>query len=709
LSEPTRKYDGLLPASLIAVATAAAYWPSLGGDFIWNDSDYVTAPGLRSVEGLSRIWTDLGATQQYYPLLHSAFWVQHRLWGDHPIGYHIVTIVLHAACAIGFAAVLGKLLGGDRRFAGAGWLAALVFALHPVHVESVAWITEQKNTLSLAFYLGSVLAYLRFDAKRTMGAYFAALALFVLSMECKTVTATLPAALLVIFWWKRGRIDLKRDALPLVPWLVLGGAWGVFSSWVEQTYVGAQGATFAIPLADRILVAGRSIWFYLGKLVWPFGLNFIYPRWRVDPGQAWQWLYPLAALGLGIGLWLLRNRTRAPLAAYLFFAGSLFPVLGFVNLYGARYSWVWDHWQYLPDLGPIALASGAVALLWNRRPRPSRLGLLLAAVLAIPLGALSWAHELMFHDDQTLYLDTLRRNPDCWLAYNNLGNLWVKIPGRVDDAIRQYEQVLRLNPDYAEAHNNLGLAWTQLPGKLDDAIAQFEEAIRLEPDYAQAHSNLGVALAREGRSAEALVQYEEAVRLEPEIAEPHYNLATALAASPGRIEDAIAQYKEVIRLKPDDVKAHNDLAGIYLRMPGRLDDAIEQYGEAVQLEPGNPELHDNLALALEQSPGRLDDAISECRTALRLDPNSVNGHLNLANALSQFPGRLDDALAEYRETIRLRPNFPAGWYNLGVCCLRLGNPSEAAAAFREVLRLSPGNAAAERALSIALRGSGGPN
>jgi tetratricopeptide (TPR) repeat protein len=626
----SRRYDGLLPASLIAVATAAAYWPSLGGDFIWNDSDYVTAPGLRSVEGLSRIWTDLGATQQYYPLLHSAFWVQHRLWGDHPIGYHIVTIVLHAACAIGFAAVLGKLLGGDRRFAGAGWLAALVFALHPVHVESVAWITEQKNTLSLAFYLGSVLAYLRFDAKRTMGAYFAALALFVLSMECKTVTATLPAALLVIFWWKRGRIDLKRDALPLVPWLVLGGAWGVFSSWVEQTYVGAQGATFAIPLADRILVAGRSIWFYLGKLVWPFGLNFIYPRWRVDPGQAWQWLYPLAALGLGIGLWLLRNRSRAPLAAYLFFAGSLFPVLGFVNLYGARYSWVWDHWQYLPDLGPIALGSGAVALLWNRRPRPSRLGLLLAAVLAIPLGALCWAHELMFHDDQTLYLDTLRRNPDCWLAYNNLGVAASNRPGHLGEAMALYERALKANPNYDEAHYNLGQALEGLPGRLPEAIAEYDEAVRLNPNH---------------------------------------------------------------------FKAHNNLGGIYLKMPGRLDEAIAQYEEAVRLQPGIAEVHNNLALALEQAPGRLGEAISQCEEALRIEPDLADAHFNLANALSQEPGRLEDALVQYRETLRLRPDFVLGWYDLGVCLYRMGNLPEAGSAFGQVLRLSPGNAAAERALS----------
>ncbi len=405
-----------------------------------------------------------------------------------------------------FALILRRLLVRDRAspagaptsidqpYAGAAWLAALLFALHPVHVESVAWITEQKNTLSLAFYLAAALVYLRFDETRRPRTYVAALALFVFSLWCKTVTATLPAALLVIFWWKRGRLDWRRDVLPLLPWFALGAATGLFSSWVEQTYIGAQGVDFSLPILSRVLVAGRAIWFYAGKLVWPFGLNFIYPRWMVDPAVWWQWLFPLGVLAVGAVLWALRRRTRGPLAAFLFFVGSLFPVLGFVNLYGARYSWVWDHWQYLPDLGPLALAAAGLTAGWQRAALRLRgLGPGLVAALAVLLGALTWAHCGMFHDDQVLYRTTLARNPGCWLAHNNLGLIWSQMPGRLKDAIAQYEEALRVQPDFAPGWHNLGTIWFQL-GNLPEAAVAFREEVRLSPNDPAARQALAAAL-----------------------------------------------------------------------------------------------------------------------------------------------------------------------------------------------------------------------
>ena len=632
-----------MPAVLVFCATVLAYLPALTGDFIWNDSAYVTAPALRSLHGLVRIWTELGATEQYYPLLHSFFWVQHRLWGDHPLGYHLVTLLLHAGSAVLFALILRRLLvrdralpaGIDQSVASAAWLAALLFALHPVHVESVAWITEQKNTLSLACYLAATLVYLRFDETRRPRTYLAALALFVLSLGCKTVTATLPAALLVVFWWKRGRPDWRRDVLPLLPWLALGAAAGLFSSWVEQTYLGAQGGNFDLPLHGRVLVAGRAIWFYAGKLVWPSGLNFIYPRWTVDTAVWWQWLFPLGVLAGGAALWALRRRTRAPLAVFLLFVGSLFPVLGFVNLYGARFSWVWDHWQYLPDLGPLALMAVGLTAVWQRAaPRLHGLGLGLVAALAVLLGALTWAHCGMFHDDQTLYRTTLARNPGCWMAHHNLGVIWSKQPGRLNDAIAEYEEALRLKPDYTEAHNNLGLAWVQQPGRLNDAIAEYEEALRLKPDYVEAHINLG----------------------------------NAWAQLPGRLPDAITHYEEALRLKPDSAEAHN-----------------------------------NLGLAWAQQPGRRNDAIAEYEEALRLKPDFAEVHGNLGVAWAQEPGRLPDAIAEFEEALRLKPDYAQCWHNLGVSWFRLGNQPAAVAAFREEVRLLPHDPAARQALAAALQ------
>lgn len=582
-------------AILVFLATLVAYLPSLSGDFIWNDSDYVTAPALRPLHGLARIWTEIGVTQQYYPLLHSAFWLQHRIFGDSTLGYHVVTLLLHAGSAILFSWILRRLLDrgvagvvpAERRYPGAEWLAALLFALHPVHVESVAWITEQKNTLSLLFYLSAALVYLRFDERRDKRAYLLALGFFVLSLLCKTVTATLPAALLVAFWWERGVIKWRRDVVPLIPWFALGAGAGLFSSWVEKTYVGAQGAEFNLPAAGRLLVAGRAFWFYLGTLVWPFHLNFIYPRWVVDASAWRQWLFPLGVAATGIVLWSIRRRTRGPLAAFLFFIGSLFPALGIIDLYGARYSWVWDHWQYLPDLGPIALAAVGIAASWSVLARRARwLGPWLVAGLAIFLGTLTWSHCVMFHDNETLYVTTIDRNPGSWMAHNNLGLAWSKIPGRMDDAIAQYQEALRLKPDIAETHTNLGKAWTAVAGRQADAAAEFETALRYDPKYADAHFYLANLLVESGRIPEAIDHYEAALRSDPSLAEASNNLGMILCRI-GRPADGIKRIDAAIGMQPDFVQAHFARAAALLQM-GRSDEAISEVQKVLQLRPDFP-------------------------------------------------------------------------------------------------------------------------
>jgi tetratricopeptide (TPR) repeat protein len=692
---------------LIFCATILAYLPALRGAFIWNDSDYVTATALRSLSGLARIWTEVGATQQYYPLLHSAFWVQHLLWGDHPMGYHIVNVLLHAASAVLFALVLRQLFSGflPPAYDGAEWLAALLFALHPVNVESVAWISEEKNTTSLAFYLAAALFYLRFDETRRSGTYATALALFAVSLSFKTVTATLPAAILVVIWWKRGRIDWRRDVAPLVPWFALGAAAGLFSSWVERKFVGAQGAGFEISAAGRILVAGRAIWSYVGTLVWPFGLNFIYPRWKVDPSVGWQWLFPVGVVVAVAALWALRRRTRAPLAAFLFFAGSLFPALGFVNLYGARYSWVWDHWQYLPDLGLIALGAAGLTAGWRLvAPNLPGLGVGLAAALAVLLGSLTWAHCGMFHDDGTLYRMTIERNPGSWFAHNNLGNLLSHMPGRASDAIAEYEETLRIDPDFAEAHSNLGIVLASLPGRLDDAIAQYEQALRIKPDLAEAHANLGIALARlPGRLDEAIAQFEEALRIVPQDAEAHLGLGNALARVPGRLDDAVAQFEEALSINPDLAEAHTSLGNAFSEMPGRSGDAIEQFEEALRANPNSVEAHNNLGITLAQMPGRMNDAVAQFEEALRINPDFAQAHNNLGNAYSEMPGRSNDAIAQYGEALRIDPNFVNAHTNLGNVLVGIpGRVDEAISQYEEALRLKPDAAAVHLNLAVAL-------
>ena len=595
--------------ALVVCATVVAYLPAMQAGFIWNDSDYVTSPALRSFGGLAQIWFKLGATEQYYPLLHSIFWLQYWVFGDNPVGYHVVNLLLHLGAVILFALVLRRLLVTERsvgpstapgardsemptagqerkRYAGVAWLAAALFALHPVHVASVAWITEQKNTFSLVLYVAAFLLYLRFDETRRPRYYFFALALFGLSILAKTATVTLPAALLVVFWWRRGRLAWQSDVRPLLPWLVLGVAAGIFSSWVERNYLGganmgAEGAEFDLSLAGHVLLAGRAIWFYLGSLAWPFGLNFIYPRWTMDGAVWWQWLFPLAVAAVGVWLWAMRRRDRTPLAVFLLFAGTLFPVLGFVNLFGSLYSRVWDHWQYLADLAPLALAGAVLAGTWAG-PHLRRAGLSLGVALCLLLGGLTWQRCGDFQNNEVLYRTTLARNPDCWMAHNNLGQILALTPAGLPEAIEHYQAAVRLNPAWAEVHYNLANALAKNPDRLTEALGEYETALRLRPDYAQAHNNFGNALSRVD----------------------------------GRLPEAIAQYEQTLQIDPAQPEAHNNLGTILLMM-GRTPDAIAHFESALRLNPNLPQVHMNLAVALE-STGRTNEATAHIEAARRL-------------------------------------------------------------------------------------------
>jgi len=602
--------------AVIFAAALVAYLPAIGAGTIWNDSDYITRPELRSLHGLGRIWFQLGATEQYYPVLHSAFWLEHRLWGDRATGYHLLNVVWHAMAACLLVVVL-------RRLAIAGaWLAGLIFALHPVCVESVAWISEQKNTLSLVFYLGAALAYLRFVERRGQAAsatpprrsstsgltpYVLATVLFLLALLSKSVTATLPAALLVVFWWQRGRLSWRREVLPLAPWLALGAASGLFSAWVERAYVGAEGVNFGLSGVERILVAGRAVWFYLGKLLWPAHLAFIYPRWQANSAAPWQYLFPLGALALAALLWRLRRRTRAPLAALLFFVGSLFPTLGFFNVYAFVFSYVADHWQYLASLGVVALAAAGLAAV------PGRPGRILAGVLVLALGTLSFRQCGMYRDLPTLYQTTLERNPDSWMAQSNFANL-LSQQGRPAEAIRHYEAAIRLAPTYPEIHYNLADALVKT-GRSREAVGQYEEALRLRPDYAAAHANLGTTLVALGDPAAALPHFEQALRFRPDLPQARYGLGFALEQA-GRRSEAIAQYAEAVRLAPGDATLRYSLANA-LGNAGRLDEAVAQYRMVLRLRPADPDVHYNLGMALREL-GRTTEARGELESAARL-------------------------------------------------------------------------------------------
>ncbi|MEN6533436.1 MAG: tetratricopeptide repeat protein, partial [Bryobacteraceae bacterium] len=515
-----------------------------------------------------------------------------------------------------------------RRLSIAGaWLAGLVFALHPVCVEAVAWISEQKSTLSAVFYLSALLVYLHFDRTRRTKFYGLALALCVLALLSKTITATLPAALLVIFWWQRGRIAWKRDALPLVPWFAVGATAGLFTAWVERTYIGAEGADFTLSFLDRVLLAGRVLWFYFSKLIWPSNLTFHYPRWNVSAAVWWQYLFALGVLVLtGVFVWLARRR-RGPLASLLLFGGTLFPALGFFNVYPFLYSYVADHFQYLASLAVLVPLSNILASL------PRKFVPVSATLVLVTFGVLSWSQCHMYQDSDTLYRETITRNPSSWLAQNNLGANLLENHGLPEEAIPYFQASLRLNPNYSLAHNNLGNAFGRL-GRFPEAVVEYQTSIRLKPEDARTHTNLGNALANLGRLPEAVAEHQTALSLDPRSPEIRNNLGSALAQM-GRFPEAIGQFEAALELDPAYYQAHRNLAFALLKM-GRFPEAAAALETVVRLDPDSAEAHFTLGYALAQVPGRLPDAIAEYEAALRIKPDFEAARINLTNALARM-------------------------------------------------------------------------
>ena len=714
-------------AALLLAATLAAYAPALTGSLLWDDDAHVTKPALRSLHGLWRIWFEAGATQQYYPLLHTAFWAEHRLWGDSVLAYHLVNVVLHATAAWLLILILRRL-----SFAAA-ILAGLVFALHPICVESVAWISEQKNTLSAVFYLGSALLYLDFDRTRRRSLYSWALGLFVLALLTKTVTATLPAALLVVFWWRRGRIEWRRDVVPLLPWFAIASAGGLFTAWVEAKFIGAEGAGFSFTLAQRLSIASRNIAFYLRGVLWPGDLMFIYPRWSLESEGEINCLCLIGVLALAGALVALARKWRGPLAGFLYFAGTLFPALGFVNVYPFLFSFVADHFVYLASIGIIVPATWG--LWWVAGRLSGNAGrLMLTLALPLALGSLTWRQSRAYSDPITLYRSTLERNPAAWLmhfnlavslgmdpqhlpeaiseyratirlkpdhwrAHNNLGSALLRTPGNSSAAISEFEEALRYNPNYAEAHNNLGVALEQVPGRSGDAEKHLRAAVRILPAYDAAHSNLGILLLKNpGSLDEATGEFEAAIRIAPGVADYHYELANALRRKPGRLPDAVSEYRTALKLRPEYPEALSNLGVALTHMPGQADEAIGEFEAALKLDPRSAQIHANLADALARLPGRRSEAIEEYSAAIRIDPSDARFHYGLGQQLAGVKGGLPEAVAQFREAVRLDQNLVEAHYVLGLCLAAEEKRDEAASQFKQALLIRPDFEAARKAL-----------
>lgn len=609
-----------LGATVLILLTVAAYLPAWHAGFVFDDFSLILEnPLIKVGDGLHRFWFTTQAPD-YYPLTWSLWWLEWRLWGEHPLGYHMVNVALHAANAVLVWSILKRL-----KIPGA-WFAGLVFAVHPVNVATVAWISEQKNTLSMLFYLAAILLYLRSEEDGRGWWYGLSLGAFLLALLSKTAVVMLPVVLLGCVWWTRGEVRWK-DVQRSGPFFLASLAMGFVTIWFQSHRAMQNLGSPATGFAFRLAAAGWAPWFYLYKALLPVNLTVVYARWSIDASQ-WVSYVPGATLmgALAIFWWRRKTWGRACLFGVGYFVVTLFPVLGFFDQALYRATLVADHWQYCAIVGIIALAVAAAQWIGRRIGEQGRnwgMAAGLAVILALEMA--TWERSGVYADDATLWRDNLARNPNAWLAHNNLGNA-LQRAGKLAEAKEQYEQALLLMPDYPEAENNLGTALGEA-GEYEQAIGHFVRALRMVPTYAQAHYNFGNALVHLGRPTEALTQYQEALKIRPDYPEAQYNMGIALMQL-GRVPEAIGHFEEALRIDPNDAEGHHDL-GLALAQVGKYNEAMQHYEQALRIDPNYAEAHCDFGVALEQV-GRREEAIAQYEQALSIRPDYAVAQSKLA-------------------------------------------------------------------------------
>jgi Flp pilus assembly protein TadD len=668
---------------ILVIAVIFAYQPVWYAGFIWDDDVHLTGNPLTAGHlGFREIW--MTSTWRPFPLVIITFWVERALWGLAPLPYHLVNVFQHATCTILLWRVLRNL-----RVPGA-WLGAALWSLHPLQVESVAWISEMKNTESCLFYLLTILSYVRFlgagdSPGKVNWSYASTLIFAALAMASKSSTLVLPVVLCLCAWWVKGRWQW-RHLMRLVPIFLMSVAAAAATLWpVNANLAGPANSLSAQSWPERVATAGDVIWFYLGKLLWPHPLMAIYPRWHIDGSQWVSYLPLLAVVIVSLMLWLKRrSRFRSFFFSWVYFLVSLSPFLCLIDESFWHYSFVEDHLQYLAGMGPLALAgAGLSRLAIFVSPGKAWLQPTFCTGLLLTLGLLSWHRAWVYKGEETLWTDELCKNSNCWVAYNNLGAVLFQ-KGQVDAAAAQYQKSLKIHPTNEKAHNNLGNALLQ-KGRGDEAMTQFQEALEINPNFEQARSNLGIALAQTGQVDGAIEQFQKALKIDPADEKAHNNLGTALLQK-GQTDEALAQYQKSIEINPNYADAHNNLGNALLQK-GQIDEAMTQYQQALEINPNYADAHCNLGNALLQK-GQVDEAMTQYQQALEINPTFDQAHNNLGLALIR-KGLVDEAMDQYQKAFEINPNNAKAHNNFGAALLQKGQTDKAFAQFQEALRLKP--------------------
>lgn len=557
----------------LIVAVILAYLPLWHAGFIWDDDTFlINNPLIRQFNGLYQFWFTTKATD-YFPLTFTTLWLEWRLWGANPLGYHIVNMLLHA-----FGAVLIWRVLAHLKMPGA-WLAAALFAVHPVNVESVAWITERKNTLSMLFYVSTILFYLRFEDTDRRRWYAAALVSFALALLSKTAVAPLPVVLLGLAWWRRDKIS-RLDIRRTLPFFGLAVLMGLITVWFQSHNAIGPDIVRTDNFWSRLAGAGFAVWFYLYKALIPVNLVFVYPKWQIDPASLLSYMPGLLLLAAALLFWRYRRGWgKAWLLAMGYFVVMLLPVLGFWDIYFMRYSLVADRWQYFSIIAPLALVAAGLSRISRRLKQNYYPALLFIAVLLLTLGVLTWRLAGYYRDNGAIWQMTIAGNPSCWMAHNNLG-LFLKEKGYFDEAITHYQQAVLLNPDYADAYSNRGNVYNTL-GQYQRAIEDYNEAIRLKPGEAVFYHNRGGVYYTLGQYQPAIDDFGRAVRLEPHFSLAYYNRGIVYS-SLNRYSEALDDFNEAIRLKNNYADAYNQRAHIYF-MQGLYENGCADAQKACEL------------------------------------------------------------------------------------------------------------------------------